>query len=124
MADQAWRPSRFATVLISVLTVWPLIYLCLFIGFMTYSFTAAHSTANQDTAVPALFAYVFVLHLLTMLLIFVLMTIYIVHVFRTDLIPNDKKVLWVVVIFFGSFIAMPIYWYLYMWRPLGAGAEH
>jgi len=38
-----------------------------------------------------------------------------------DLIDKDKKVLWAVVIFMGSMIAMPIYWYLYIWKQAPAG---
>ncbi|NLG84554.1 MAG: hypothetical protein GX493_08130 [Firmicutes bacterium] len=41
---------------------------------------------------------------------------YIVNVFNTDLVDKDKKALWAVVLFFGNIIAMPIYWYLYIWR--------
>lgn len=41
---------------------------------------------------------------------------YMVNVFRNDRVEKDKKVLWAVVIFMASVIAMPIYWYLYIWR--------
>jgi len=75
------------------------------------SAAAANGSWCYDSAV------VFVLHLFTMLSMFVLMTIYVVHAFKTDLIPNDRRVLWVVVLLFGGIIACPIYWYLFMWRP-------
>jgi hypothetical protein len=39
-----------------------------------------------------------------------------VNVFRNERVNNDKKVLWAVVLFMGGMIAMPIYWYLYIWR--------
>jgi hypothetical protein len=39
-------------------------------------------------------------------------------VFRNDRVNKDMKVLWAVVLFMGSFIAMPIYWYLYIWRDV------
>jgi hypothetical protein len=39
-----------------------------------------------------------------------------VNVFRNDHVDKDKKVLWAVVLFMGNMIAMPIYWYLYIWR--------
>ncbi len=34
---------------------------------------------------------------------------YIVHVFRTDRVPADKKALWAVVLFLGNLLAMPFY---------------
>jgi hypothetical protein len=41
-----------------------------------------------------------------------------VNVFRNDRVDKDKKVLWAVVLFMGNMIAMPIYWYLYIWREV------
>jgi len=58
----------------------------------------------------------FPLHFLTMLEILALLVIYIMHVFKTDSVPQDKKALWAVVLFLGNMIAMPIYWYLYIWK--------
>jgi len=42
--------------------------------------------------------------------------IYIKNVFKNERISQDKKALWVVVLFLGGFVAMPIYWYLYIWK--------
>lgn len=116
MSDPAWRPSRATTILFGIVSVWPIVYMCLFVAFMAYLFAAAGSP--DPDAMPELFKYVFLLHLLTILGVFALLTIYVVHAYRTDLVPADKKVLWVVILFFGNFIAIPVYWYLYMWRPL------
>jgi hypothetical protein len=49
-----------------------------------------------------------------------LMAFYIVNVFRNDRVDKDKKALWAVVLFMGNMIAMPIYWYLYIWREAPA----
>jgi hypothetical protein len=54
-------------------------------------------------------------HLGVMLLMFVLITFYIVFLFKTDRVRNDMKALWAVAIFMGSIVAMPIFWYLYIW---------
>lgn len=116
MPEQAWRPSRATAILIGIVSAWPIVYMCFFVASMAYFFIAADS--QEPAGLPELFKYVFILHLLTILLMFVLLTVYIVHAYRTDLVPNDKKVLWVVILFFGNFIAIPIYWYLYMWRPV------
>ncbi len=72
--------------------------------------------SSEGGALPILFMVIFPLHLLTMLLIMGLTVFYIVNVFRNDRVDKDKKVLWAVVIFMGNMIAMPIYWYLYIWR--------
>ena len=105
-------------MIIGAVSTWPIIYGCLFLGFILYTFSLADTPAPAGSGFPVMFKYLFILHVLTMLLMFVLMVIYIVHAFRTDLVPNDKKAIWVIALFFGSVVAMPIYWYFYMWRPL------
>ena len=69
---------------------------------------------NPDLRFP--FMVIFPLHLLTMLWIMALTVFYMVNVFRNDRVEKDKKVLWAVVLFMGNMIAMPIYWYLYIWK--------
>ena len=51
-----------------------------------------------------------------MLVILALTVFYIVNVFKNNRIENDKKVLWAIVLFMGNMIAMPIYWYIYIWK--------
>jgi type II secretory pathway component PulM len=41
-----------------------------------------------------------------------------VDVFQSNRVSADKKALWAVVLFLGNIFAMPVYWYLYLWRPL------
>ena len=105
-------------MIVGAVSILPILYVCLFFGFVVYFISSAGTPAPAASGFPEPFKYLFILHLLTMLLTFVLLAIYIVHAFRTDLLPNDKKAIWVVVLFFGSVVAMPIYWYFYMWRPL------
>ncbi len=62
------------------------------------------------------FLIILPLHLLTMLSVLALTVFYIVNVFRNDRVEKDKKALWAVVIFLGHVIAMPVYWYFYIWR--------
>jgi hypothetical protein len=62
-----------------------------------------------------LIAVILPLHVFTMLAGIALIVFYIVNVFRNDRVDKDKKALWAVVLFMGSMIAMPIYWYLYIW---------
>jgi hypothetical protein len=79
---------------------------------------AAHTPAGP----PALFQYIFLPHIFTMLLTFVLVAFYIVHVFKNRALKDDRRVLWAVVLFMGGIVAAPIYWWLFIWRPLGGAA--
>ncbi len=55
-------------------------------------------------------------HILTMFLMFALTAFYIVYLFRTDRVAQDKKALWAVVLFFANVFAFPVFWYLYIWK--------
>jgi len=100
-----------------MLTIWPVLYIFLFFGFILWTFMSIGiGGAKPDS--PGAFMIIFPLHMLTMLLMFALITVYVVHAFRTNLIPEDRRVLWVIVLLFGNLIAAPIYWYLYLWRPV------
>jgi hypothetical protein len=45
-----------------------------------------------------------------------LLIFYIVYLFRTDRVASDKKALWAVVLLMGHVVAMPIFWFFYIWR--------
>lgn len=75
---------------------------------------------ESDRAVPTIFPIgfigLFVVHLFTILLIMALMAFYIVQVVRTDRLDQTMKILWTVLICMVGMGAMPVYWYLYIWR--------
>jgi hypothetical protein len=99
-------------LLLGVASLWLPVYLLLFMG------VAFYSMFTRGAEPPAIWAVIIPLHLLTMLLTIGLMIFYIVNVFRNDRVTKDMKVLWAVVLFMGAMIAMPVYWYLYIWRDV------
>ena len=123
--------TKTTKLLIGAATVWPLIYMLVFMAFMLLTMVttiANPRTGGPPPGFPVAFAGIFVLHLFTMLEIMGLLVFYIVNVFRNPNVVGDRKALWAIVLFMGGFIAMPIYWYLYIWRdvkpttlPAGAG---
>jgi hypothetical protein len=111
--------GKKTVVALGVITAIPIIYLIMFILYMfIFVFLAFSGQRPVPDAMPISFFIVFALHLCMILLSFALLAFYIVHLFLTNAVNNDKKALWAVVLFFGSFIAMPVYWYLYLWRPI------
>lgn len=104
-------------LLLGAATLWPLVYMFIFFG------AAFFSVLFRREEPSALWAVIIPLHLLTMLVIFALIAFYIVNVFRNDRVGKDMKVLWAVVIFMGGIIAMPVYWYLNIWRATPAPAS-
>jgi len=100
-------------------TLWPIIYMFLFMGIM-FSQVIMMDFGGKPVAgeMPIIMKIIFPLHFLTMIWILGLIAIYIRHIFKTEAVPQDKKALWAVVIFCGNMIAMPVYWYLYIWKKL------
>ena len=98
--------------MLAAATIWPFVYMLLFMGVAFFAFLAGNNGPS------IIWTIIIPLHLLTMLMIIGLTAFYIVNVFRNERVGKDMKVLWAVVIFMGSIFAMPVYWYLYIWRAL------
>jgi hypothetical protein len=105
------KPTK---VLLGLATLWPFVYLILF--FVVIFSTIVFVPGSGEPGPPPLIALILLLHLFTMLAGIALIVFYILNVFRNGRVDRDKKALWAVVLFMGSMIAMPIYWYLYIWR--------
>ena len=112
--------SRARAIVLAVLTAWPLLYVMLFVGIISWTVMSAALGSYDSDGPPMLFRVLFVLHFLTMVEMVLLLVVYIVYLLRTDRIAQDKKALWAVVLFCGNMIAMPVFWYLYIWKEPGA----
>jgi len=112
--------KKSTKILLAVATLWPFVYMILFFVFVFSSILFMPSQAGEQSGPPFFFVVFIALHLFTMLWILALTVFYMVNVFRNDRVDKDKKVLWAVVIFMGNMIAMPIYWYLYIWKEVTA----
>ena len=111
------KPSK---ILLRVTTVWPLVYMLLFIVVMLAIIWSTGSEKGEASSGAILWIRILpCIHLLTMLWVLLLLIFYIVNVFRNERVPADKKTLWAVVLFLGNIIAMPVYWYHYVWRDNG-----
>lgn len=108
--------SKGKAITLGIFTIWPFLYMIIFMssifGMMMLGF--AGNTPSSEP--PFIMMVILPLHFFTMFEIFVLIVIYIINVFKTERVPQDKKALWAVVLFLGNLISMPIYWYLYIWK--------
>jgi hypothetical protein len=67
-------------------------------------------------AFPIGVAVVFGAHILTIFLIMALLPLYIILAVKSDRLDQSMRIIWVVLICMLGFFAMPVYWYLYIWR--------
>lgn len=104
--------NRFTALLWLLVTLLPFVYMFYFFGEMSAADPKDHS------AFEAHFNFMFRLHMAVIFGSWALVASYIVYLFKTPHVPNEKRALWAVVLFLGNMIAMPVFWYLYVWRPL------
>ncbi len=92
-------------------TLLPIAYFIFFIGFVS-SFDQAQPPAEME----AQLRYMFRLHIVSMSLMVVLIASYIIYLFKSGVVPKEKRVLWTVVLIAGNMFAMPFFWFFYVWR--------
>jgi len=109
------KPAKIA---LAVASIWPFIWMLIFFLFTfgTIFFMSSYPEHDGHRGMPLPFMLFFAGHFLTMLWMFALTAFYIVFLFRTDRIAQDKKALWAIVLFFGNIIAFPVFCYLYIWK--------
>jgi hypothetical protein len=107
--------SKGKAIALAVFTVWPSVYIVLFIG-TAFVMIMSDITGGGQSSMSPVEKIILPLHFLTMLVMLVLLVVYVLDVFKTDRISQDKKALWVVVLILGNVIAMPVYWYTYIWK--------
>ena len=109
--------TRPAKIVLGIATIWPIVYMGAFISLMIgMAVLEANRMVSLENVAPIVFMAAFGLHLLTMVGMLVLMVIYIIHIVRNKRFDVEKKILWAAVIVFAGIFAMPVYWYLYVWR--------
>lgn len=106
--------SRTQKVLLGAASIWPLVYIFLFIAIIIGFIALAQS--GPQPILGTLFPVVMVVHLLTILLTFALTVFYIIHAVKNERLEGNMRIVWIVLFFFGGMIAHPIYWYLEIWR--------
>lgn len=113
---QISKPLR---ILIGIGTLWFAFYPLLFLAVWVMMLFGILLTAASDqpptpfTIIP--FFAIFPLHCLTFLLTFALMAFYIVHLVKNKVGSETVRVLLGLGLFFLPMIAMPVYYFTYVW---------
>ena len=113
----AMRLTRGKKVALAIATAWPPVYMIVFLCFILITFLTFVSAAQGGTppkGIPTPFLIIFPLHIFTMLLSLALLVVYVLHALQNEKLDRSSRPLWAILIFVGSFIAMPIYFYKYV----------
>lgn len=112
----AMKINRPIKIIVGISTIWLLIYPVIFIlGIFLFPF-GMMPTDNADFFPFLNFGYIFPLHCLTAIMQFGLMGFYIIHIIKNLTASEIVRIILGVGIFFMPYIAMPMYYYLYIWR--------
>jgi hypothetical protein len=97
--------------------LYPLLFLVIFIVGFVSDFFISSRPSQADPILPySLIGGVFILlHCSTILLGFGLDAFYLIHVIKNTTASETARILFGIGIFFLPFIAMPVYYYLYIW---------
>ena len=107
------KPTK---LLLGLATLWPLAYAVFLFVSLFLHFTSMLFGVPQRNIFVELFDHMFFVHLGTMLWIVALTVFYVVHVVKNPALKNDMKAVWAAAVAMGGVFAMPIYWYLFIWR--------
>jgi len=61
-------------------------------------------------------------HFLTIILMMGLMPLYVILAVKDERHDQTMRIIWVVLMCMVGMFAMPIYWFLYVWRERGPGS--
>ena len=49
-----------------------------------------------------------------------LLVFFLIYTYRSARVPTDKRAAWTFFLLFAGFVAMPLFWFMYIWRPVPA----
>ena len=110
--------TRVKKILLGILTIWPLVWGIIFIFQVLTTLIA--SFAVQDIA-GALWTFgsiavLIIIHYLTLLLVLGLLIYYVLRVLNHPQYDTLTRVVWLLLLVFAGLVAMPVYWYLHIWK--------
>jgi hypothetical protein len=114
--------TRKKAILLGLATIWPVIYMFLYMGFVVGLIFYTHQLGKQDLPLKIilLFIPVVFLHIITIVTVFSLLAYYVIYLFNSGTVPENHHLLWALVLILCNIFSMPVFWYLYVWRNVNS----
>jgi len=103
--------SKKAKILLGIGSILPFIWLPFFI-FGVIGITLM----PNENIMPFLIVILILGHFIAIFTLIGIMVFYIIKVIQDKSTSTENKIFWCLGLFFGTFIAVPIYWYIHIWR--------
>ena len=122
------KPTK---VLLGIATIWPFLYIFVFITAIVLFVVLAPPASGPSNPgdpvsmwVPFGFLGLIAVHMFTILEMLALKIFYIVRVFKTEQLDQNKRIMWTLLLVFVTILAEPVFWYLYIWRDSLAASQN
>ncbi len=109
-----------AKLVLGAASFYPLVVWLTLMGSLVAAF-AATAYGQRPNGPPSWSVGVLGIHLITVICLIALEVFYIRDAYRNPGVAGGRRGLWAVVLLMGNVVAMPIYWYLYIWKQEPAG---
>lgn len=107
-----------AKIILGVLSFIPPLFAITILGLIVSNFFFMSFSENPEmplmlfSYLSKLFPYIFFVAILAL----GLFVFYIVHIIQNSFFDTEKRILWIAIMFFAYGIAIPIYWYVHIWK--------
>lgn len=101
-------------ILLGLMSVCPIVYTAVFFIAMTLLVKAG--AAIDRNVLLRIIPLLFLGHIVIMLLMLATMVFFVFVAVKSKSLSDGRKVLWICLIFFFHFIALPFFWYFHIWK--------
>ncbi len=101
-------------IFLGILTFLPIIYIIFFVLFIIFNLIFSFEGKSFKLGLEKYFITVFLLHFLTMFIVFSLFIVYLMNIIKNERLDQTHKLLWAILIFVGNIIAMVAYFFIYI----------
>jgi hypothetical protein len=95
---------RALAALAGIASAWPLVYLV----YLVWLISSLETDAVREPPLS--------LHLGTLAVVLVLIGAYLAMLYRSTFVPSGKRTFWALVLLIGNVCAVPVFWYVFLWR--------
>ncbi|HEX6982491.1 MAG TPA: hypothetical protein VF181_07000 [Balneolaceae bacterium] len=117
--------NKTVKILLGIFTFLPLVVVIGSVVLTIYEILAlvfSTEPVNPFLFIPYI-AYVFPFILIFMAIYLLLGIFYLVHLLQNRQLDNEKKILWIAVLFAFNAFSMPAYWYIHVWSDESVQTE-
>jgi len=108
--------NRGVAALLGMLTLVPYVWVALALGYFLPRLMSFGQPGGISSEVYfPLFELVWRVSIGVVIAVAVLATVYLLHLYRSDLVPKEKRGSWAWMLVLFGFVLMPVYWYRYVW---------